>query len=328
VAVGLLVNTYNTGDFAQVGHALARICTGDRHEQELIRYAPACAGSHTGFVMGIMYVLPGQGWHFKAVGQAVDGRTFEDCMPSLQAALQQTDLIHNMVEYVPGQRFKLHKGDTFAVPSDQVVMGLGWDPRRGNDIDLDAAILMFDQNGKPRFTVYWGALAAPGVQHMGDNLTGAGDGDDEQVVLRLEMVPVEVTTMLCVVNIYTQGQTFRDVDNEFCRLIDARTKAELCRFEMDYMDSEVDLANSLIMSKMFRNGSGQWVMQVLGYPLKGPRTAVELANPAKHAVSPLLSNYSLTKPCYSPVPIDPNPKKKPAKATRSAPSNTCACCMS
>jgi len=313
VAAVLLVNTYNTGNFAEVGHAMASISTDGK---EILRYAPACAGPHTGFVMGILHFLPQQGWHFKAVGQPSQGRNFEDCMGELHEALKSTVEVHNIKQYVKGQRFILHKGDTFQIPSDEVMMGLGWDPCRGPDMDVDAAVLGFTEDGRPRTVVYWGSLVAPGIQHKGDNLTGKGEGDDEQVILRLNQLPPEISTLLFVVNIYTPQRCFCDVEGEFCRLVDNRTNAELCRFEMDYMDPQVDTANNLIMCKMFRKGDGSWALQVLGFPVQGPRTAPQMADPTKNMVSPVLQNYSLTRPCYSPVPIDPNPKKKPPKKGR------------
>merc|ERR1711939_709366 len=142
---------------------------------------------------------------------------------------------------------------------------------------------MCDQSGASVDCVYWGKLASPGVNHCGDNLTGEGEGDDEQVILRLSSIPPGVATLLFVVNIYTSSRVFRDVDNEFCRLCDGRV--ELCRFDLDYLDDKVDASNNLVMCKLFKSKFGKWEMQSLGYPLKGPRTAVELAK------SPLLREY-------------------------------------
>jgi len=292
----------------------------DAAEEELIRYAPACNGAHTGFVVGVLYhpqcssprgstCIAPQQWQFMALGKPAQGRHFEGSMSEVLEALRGAVEIHNVIQYVPGQRFQLSKGDTFTLPSSLVVMGLGWDEADGDDIDLDASVILYDSNGKSTGVVYWGALVAPGLKHHGDNLTGAGDGDDEQITLDLARIEPKVCTMLFVVNIYTPKRTFGDVDNEFCRLYEPRGmhETELCRFEMDYMDTAVDVANTLIMCKIFRHGSA-WEMQSLAHPLRnGPRTAVELAK------SSLLEAYSMTSACFSPVPVNPNPVRKPKR---------------
>jgi len=136
-----------------------------------------------------------------------------------------------IIRYVPGQRFNLEKGATFEIPTDCVTMGLGWDPCRGGNMDVDASVLVFDQNAQPTTVVFWGNLAVPGINHKGDNLTGEGGGDDEQVVINFSSLDPSATVLIFVVNIYTQGRVFKDVDNEFCRLLEGTggSATELCR---------------------------------------------------------------------------------------------------
>lgn len=311
VAVAFVVNSYNTGSFMEVGHAMARVLTGHHKESEILRYAPACAGPHTGFVIGFMALHP-NGWHFKALGTPAQGRNFEASMVELHAGLQVSyPYLHSITHYVPGQRFNMQKGETFEIPCDTVTMGLGWDPRRGSDMDVDASVIFFDRAGNSSSCVYWGNLAVPGVQHCGDNLTGQGDGDDEQIIIRLNQLSPNVSVLLFVVNIYTQNCVFRDVENEFCRLIDTKNHAELCRFEMDYMDEEVDNSNNLLMCKLFKGPTGKWEMQALGLGLRGPRTAPDLTK--KILTETLTTQYQLNLPCCSLLPEQKHVKKKPRK---------------
>jgi hypothetical protein len=161
------------------------------------------------------------------------------------------------------------------------------------------------------------------------------------VVLRLNSLGPQVAVLLFVVNIYTQNCVFRDVDNEFCRLVDTRSGGELVRFEMDYMDDkaegldphhssltlavlpQVDSSNNLLMCKLFKGPAGKWEMQALGLGMNGPRTAKELTQTI--GLDPMTQEYQLNKPCCSRIPVDANVRKKPANRRRKGPAGGCAC---
>jgi tellurium resistance protein TerZ len=121
-------------------------------------------------------------------------------------------------------------------PRDHLVMGLGWDPprwrmfrQRPDDIDLNTAALLFD-GVEPVEVVYSEQVGAAdgAVRLHGDNLTGDGTGDDELITIELTRLPDRVTAVALIVTCYT-GQTFDDIRNGFCRLLDARTGAEIAR---------------------------------------------------------------------------------------------------
>ena len=147
-----------------------------------------------------------------------------------------------------GQKISLTKGNEGL---SKVIIGLGWDEAAkskggllgglfgssGPAIDCDASAFVL-QNGKladKKDIVYFGNLKhyTGTVQHMGDNLTGAGEGDDEQIVVDLARVPAEYDRIVLVVNIYQavqRRQHFGMIQNAFIRIVDARNNQEMCRY--------------------------------------------------------------------------------------------------
>jgi tellurium resistance protein TerZ len=161
-----------------------------------------------------------------------------------------------------------------------VRMGLGWDAvkKRGlfggsksQSIDLDASALMFDGAGNLVDAVWFRQLRSKdgSVQHTGDNLTGAGEGDDESVVVDLTRVPPAVTQIVFTVNSFT-GQDFSQIENAFCRLVDETTNDELARYELTGSGRH----NAQIMAKVSRGGGG-WTMTAIGAIANG-RTVQDL----------------------------------------------------
>lgn len=173
-----------------------------------------------------------------------------------------------MVSLSKGQTVSLTKsgGGTLT----KVRMGLGWDAIkkkgmfgkvREQSIDLDASALLFDNRGQLVDQVWFRQLQSKdgAVLHTGDNLTGAGDGDDESILVDLQRLPANVQTIVFVVNSFT-GQNFSQIENAFCRLVDSTAgDAELARYELTGSGSH----NSQVMAKVARNGNG-WTMTAIG----------------------------------------------------------------
>ena len=171
-----------------------------------------------------------------------------------------------------GQKVSLTKreGGTLA----RVRMGLGWDAvkkkglfggMRNQSIDLDASALLFDAQGNRVDQVWFQQLRSRdgSVQHTGDNLTGAGEGDDESIRVDLTALPPTVATIVFTVNSFT-GQDFSQIENAFCRLIDESNEAEIARYDL----SGSGRHNAQIMAKVTRDGAG-WSMTALGIPASG-----------------------------------------------------------
>lgn len=164
-----------------------------------------------------------------------------------------------------GQRVSLRKdtGGNLTL----VRMGLGWDPvqkrglfgSRDVDIDLDAsAVLLADQQVVD--IAFYNQLSSKdgSVQHQGDNRTGVGDGDDETVVVDLGRVAAHVNNIVFIVTSY-EGQSFEQVQNAFCRLVDHPNNAELARYTL----SGGGQFTGMVMAKLSRAGDG-WQMQAIG----------------------------------------------------------------
>ncbi|WP_330457140.1 TerD family protein [Streptomyces sp. NBC_00820] len=162
-----------------------------------------------------------------------------------------------------------------------VRMGLGWKAaqRRGlfgsrtREVDLDASAVLF--TGKEVVDVVWFrhlVSVDESVRHTGDNLVGGAGrgGDDESIMVDLQRVPAHIDQIVFTVNSFS-GQTFAEVENAFCRLVDVSTSQELARYTLTGGGS----ATAQIMAKVTRQGDG-WSMQAIGEPGHG-RTIQDLA---------------------------------------------------
>lgn len=181
----------------------------------------------------------------------------------------------------------LQKGQKVSLTKDnaglaKVVVGLGWDEvkqKRGlfapkpAPIDCDASAIML-RNGHlvaNSDIVYFGNLrhASGTVQHMGDNLTGAGAGDDEQIVVDLSRVPAEYDKIIVVVNIYQAVQRRQDfgmIQNAFIRLVDGRNNNEMCKYNLTENYSGM---TALIFGELYRH-NGEWKFNAMGQGTNDP----------------------------------------------------------
>ncbi len=180
------------------------------------------------------------------------------------------------VDLVKGQRISLDK--EVGGRLSRVVMGLGWDVAKrggflggllgggGGSIDLDASCVMFDEAGRAVDTIYYAQLQSRdgSVIHTGDNLTGEGEGDDEQIKVDLSRVPPNVKTLVFVVNSFT-GQDFGRIENAFCRLVDETTGAEIARYNLSGGGSHT----AQVMAKVYRGSEGGWDMSAIGENASG-----------------------------------------------------------
>lgn len=177
-----------------------------------------------------------------------------------------------------GQKVDLTKGN----PSlKNIMVGLGWDVNAfdsGSDFDLDAAAFMLGSNGKcptDKEFVFYGNLKhqSNSVEHMGDNLTGEGDGDDEQIKVDLANIPSNVEKIAFTVTIYdseNRRQNFGQVSNAFIRIVDEATGAELIRYDLG---EDFSIETAVVVGELYRH-NGEWKFNAIGSGFQGGLAAL------------------------------------------------------
>ncbi len=179
------------------------------------------------------------------------------------------------VTLTKGQRVSLEK---VAPGLTEVFVGLGWDVKAmdtGYNFDLDAAAFILGSNEKlisDHHFVFYNNLTSPdpgkSVQYAGDNLTGAGDGDDEVININLHSCPADVQKIVITVTIHEaaeRGQNFGQVQNAFVRVVNAQTNQEVTRYDLveDY-----SIETALIMAELYRK-DGEWRLNAVGSGYQG-----------------------------------------------------------
>ncbi|MBC7685107.1 MAG: TerD family protein [Bdellovibrionales bacterium] len=167
-----------------------------------------------------------------------------------------------------GQKISLEKEAGGSLT--KITMGLGWDAVKSKgmfgfgsksaDIDLDASCIMFDEANNPVDFVWFRQLKSKdgSIVHTGDNRTGAGDGDDEQIVVDLSQIPANIKSLVFTVNSFT-GQSFEQVQNAYCRIINATNQKEVAKYDLSVQGSHT----AQIMAKLYKHNS-EWKMHAIG----------------------------------------------------------------
>ena len=172
-----------------------------------------------------------------------------------------------------GQKVSLTKGTPGL---KHIVVGLGWDTNKydgGFDFDLDSAAFLLDENGKVNadtdFVFYNNLKHSSGaVEHLGDNLTGEGDGDDEQVKVDLSLVPQNISKIAFTVTIHEaleRRQNFGQVSNSYVRVIDEDTNQELLNYELG---EDFSIETAIVVCEIYRH-NGEWKFNALGSGFEG-----------------------------------------------------------
>ena len=151
-----------------------------------------------------------------------------------------------------------------------VNVGLGWDARTtsGADFDLDASALLVDPGSKilsDQYFVFFNNLTSPdgSVEHTGDNLTGEGEGDDEQINVDLSKIPAEVDKVVFIVSIYDAEKlnlSFGQVRNAFIRVVNQADNKELTRYDLS---EDASTETAMIFGELYRNGT-EWKFRAVG----------------------------------------------------------------
>ena len=162
------------------------------------------------------------------------------------------------INLTKGQKVDLTKGNPGL---KKIMVGLGWDVNQfdsGADFDLDAAAFLLGENGKTpteKEFVFYGNLEHPSgaVKHMGDNLTGDGEGDDEQVFVDLSKIPANIQKIAFTVTIYdadVRHQNFGQVSNAFIRIVDETNNQEIIRYDLG---EDFSIETAIVVGELYRN---------------------------------------------------------------------------
>ena len=182
------------------------------------------------------------------------------------------------ISLVKGQKIDLTKGN----PSlKKVIIGLGWDTNKysgGFDFDLDASVFLVGSNGKTNHDedfIFYNNLESrnKAVIHTGDNRTGEGEGDDEQIILEFDKMPADVDKMAVTVTIYEameRGQNFGQVSNAYVRVIDEATGSELIRYDLG---EDFSVETAIVVCEIYRH-NGEWKFSAVGSGFQGGLAAL------------------------------------------------------
>ena len=172
------------------------------------------------------------------------------------------------INLAKGQKVDLTKGNPGL---KSVMVGLGWDVNTfntGADFDLDASAFLLGANAKcptEKEFVFYGNLAhaSESVIHQGDNLTGEGEGDDEQILVDLSKVPASIERIAFTVTIYdaeARKQNFGQVSNAFIRLVDNSNGTELIRYDLG---EDFSIETAIVVGELYRK-DGEWKFNAVG----------------------------------------------------------------
>lgn len=175
-----------------------------------------------------------------------------------------------MINLSKGQKIDLTKNADIK----RIRVGLGWDEAvSGVDIDCDASCLLLNSNEKLAYNndkdaiIYFGSLKHHGLEHSGDNLTGEGEGDDENIFINLDKVPTEVEKVLVIMNIYKASerrQSLGMLKNAYINVYDDKNNSQLCHFALD---EDYGKCQGLIVGEVYRHNN-EWKFSAIGEAVK------------------------------------------------------------
>lgn len=163
----------------------------------------------------------------------------------------------------------------------KVIVGLGWDTNKydgGHDFDLDTSVFLLNESGKVNsdsdFVFYNNLQAGNGsVVHTGDNLTGEGEGDDEQIKVNLQAVPENVQKIAFTITIHdaeTRNQNFGQVSNAFVRIVNEQTNEELIRYDLG---EDFSIETAVVVGELYRHNR-EWKFSAIGSGYQGGLAAL------------------------------------------------------
>jgi tellurium resistance protein TerD len=170
----------------------------------------------------------------------------------------------------------LQKGQRESINAPQFTIGLGWDTNNsstGSSFDLDASVFVLGENKKilsDSHFVFYNNLKTPdgAVEHTGDNLTGDGDGDDEQIKIDLSKIPATTSEICVIVTIHdaeSRRQNFGQVRNSYIRVFNTTTNELILKYDLE---EDFSIETAIEFGRIYRK-DGNWKFEAVGTGMKG-----------------------------------------------------------
>lgn len=288
-----IVNAFAGGDFSDVESARFTLYDATNDNKSIYSYGIGMAFNSSAMLIGVLSAddayAEHKRWTFQIVEKKGAGHNFVESKPLL---LESLGLVYEegILMERPSDRnqmYNLEKGDSYVIDPEikKVTVGLGWDEARsakGDSIDVDASVIVFEakqREFKTTTIVNYNQLKfGDAVVHHGDNLTGAGKGDDERIDMDLAVLDVvdKTDVLAVVINIYAGATSFADIRNCFARLVDEED-SELCRFTL----SEEYDSQAMVMCHVEKKTNGCWAMVTHGEGCTGTTAGESMADVAR-----------------------------------------------
>lgn len=270
-------------------------------KKEICRYQDGFTNEVAGYASMLFgaFVKDMDQWEFRAIGRGDKFTTIKDATKvySDYALLLNNEALSNKTNNNNNNNggkkvmaVNLSKGSKVSlakVASDagiqgaltKITVGLGWDTNKydgGADFDLDASAFCCGTNGKVLSDddfVFYNNKIRPGIEHTGDNRTGAGDGDDEVINIDLAVVPENISEINFTVTIDqadVRNQNFGMVENAYIRVVDQASGAELIKYDLG---EDFSVETALVVAKLYRN-NGEWKFNAIGSGFSGGLAAL------------------------------------------------------
>lgn len=247
-------------------------------------------GNCVSLLFGVLTKVNGQ-WEFNAVGNGTKFGSVTDALNVYgEYTLDNIETLNNnsnggkktmAVSLSKGSKVSLAKvaADAGVSSLSKVTVGLGWDVQRydgGQNFDLDAAAFMLGASGKVRGDsdfIFYNNKTGQGIEHTGDNMTGEGDGDDEQINVDLNAVPTDVEKIAFTVTIDkadVRNQNFGMVENAYIHICDAVTGTDLIRYDLG---EDFSVETAIVVAELYRH-NGEWKFNAVGSGFSGGLAAL------------------------------------------------------
>ncbi|KRX06675.1 hypothetical protein PPERSA_07909 [Pseudocohnilembus persalinus] len=271
--LSIIMCSHNQQNFSQINNVKIQVKQGQTiyRDEEIHSF-----GDFTSLLLGFISFQPqANQWAYYGKSQFGQGKTFNDCQELIYDAMAQTGydkglLMESQNWKVGNKKFLLKKGQVIKIPktyNKDIKLCLGWDA----GCDVDASVILFSKEGNELDTVFYGNKKDKfgAITHSGDNLTGAGSGDDETIFMDLTKLPQQVDSLWCTINVYSTNTQFDDVRNPYTRLLIQNTEM----FRINLANNKDGISNGCIVACIKRQDQDQWYIQSKEYYTKNTKIA-------------------------------------------------------